>query len=138
MTTCGTFRTTTTRTHARRADSSDTDSSARVVTDPKRVRADDFPMRQWGLPLDGELDRVVVVSPHLDDAVLSCARFMAAHPGCTVVTVFAGTPPAYPEPMRLWDEQSGFAPGDDVMDARRHEDCAALAVLDATPHHLDF
>jgi LmbE family N-acetylglucosaminyl deacetylase len=109
-----------------------------VVTDPKRVRADDFPMRQWGLPLDGELDRVVIVSPHLDDAVLSCARFMAAHPGCTVVTVFAGTPPAYPSPMRLWDEQSGFAPGDDVMDARRKEDHAALAVLAAVPHHLDF
>jgi LmbE family N-acetylglucosaminyl deacetylase len=109
-----------------------------VATEPKRVRADDFPTRQWGLPLPGELDRVVVVSPHLDDAVLGCARFMAAHPGCTVVTVFAGNPPSYPDPMRLWDEQSGFGPGDDVMAARRAEDEAALAVLGATPQHLDF
>jgi LmbE family N-acetylglucosaminyl deacetylase len=95
-------------------------------------------MRQWGLPLDGELDRVVIVSPHLDDAVLGCGQFMAAHPGCTVVTVFAGNPPQYPDPMRIWDVQSGFGPDDDVMDARRKEDETALAVLDATPQHLDF
>jgi LmbE family N-acetylglucosaminyl deacetylase len=97
------------------------------------------PMREWGIPMPGELDRVVVVSPHLDDAVLGCANFMAAHPGVMVVTVFAGNPPAYPsDPMRKWDVQSGFAPGDDVMEARRHEDAAALDLLDATPVHLEF
>ena len=53
-------------------------------------------MRGWGLPIDGELERVVVVSPHLDDAVLGCGRFLAVHPGATVVTVFAGNPPQYP------------------------------------------
>jgi len=42
---------------------------------------DDAPMREWGVPGAGELDRVVIVSPHLDDAVLGCANFMAAHPG---------------------------------------------------------
>jgi LmbE family N-acetylglucosaminyl deacetylase len=95
-------------------------------------------MRSWGLAEAGELERVVIVSPHLDDAVLGCGRFMAAHPGVTVVTVFAGNPPVYPDPMRVWDVQSGFAPGDDVMEARRAEDAAALGVLDATPVHLDF
>jgi LmbE family N-acetylglucosaminyl deacetylase len=95
-------------------------------------------MRQWGLPLDGELDRIVIISPHLDDAVLGCGQFMAARPGCTVVTVFAGNPPRYPDPMRVWDLQSGFGPHDDVMEARRREDHAALAVLGATPRHLDF
>ena len=103
-----------------------------------RMRDDSFPMRGWGLPEDGEMDRVVIVSPHLDDAVLGCARLMAAHPGVTVVTVFAGNPPAYPEPMRTWDVQSGFGPDDDVMEARRREDRAALALLDATPVHLGF
>ena len=39
------------------------------------------PCASWGLPVDGELDRVVIVSPHLDDAVLGCGHFMAAHPG---------------------------------------------------------
>jgi LmbE family N-acetylglucosaminyl deacetylase len=95
-------------------------------------------MRAWGLPEPGELDRLVVVSPHLDDAVLGTARLLARHPGATVVTVFAGNPPAYPEPMRTWDVQSGFEPGDDVMAARRAEDRAALATLDATPVWLDF
>ena len=100
---------------------------------------DDAPMREWGVPARGELGRVVIVSPHLDDAVLGCANFMAAHPGATVVTVFAGNPPAYPtDPMRKWDVQSGFAPGDDVMETRRREDNAALAILDAAPVHLEF
>jgi len=105
---------------------------------PARVRDESFPMRGWGLPEPGELDRVLVVSPHLDDAVLGCGAFMSVHPGVTVVTVFAGNPPAYPDPMRLWDVQSGFGPGDDVMEVRRGEDRAALAVLDASPVHLDF
>jgi LmbE family N-acetylglucosaminyl deacetylase len=107
-------------------------------TAPERMRDDSFPMRGWGLPDAGVLDRVVIVSPHLDDAVLSCARFMSVHPGVTVVTVFAGNPDAYPQPMRTWDVQSGFGPGDDVMEARRSEDRAALALLDATPVHLGF
>jgi LmbE family N-acetylglucosaminyl deacetylase len=97
------------------------------------------PMRAWGLPAPDELDRIVIVSPHLDDAVLGCGNFMAAHPGAYVVTVFAGNPPAYPSnPMRKWDVQSGFAPGDDVMETRRHEDDAALDLLEATPVHLEF
>jgi LmbE family N-acetylglucosaminyl deacetylase len=105
---------------------------------PEPMRDDSFPMRSWGLPEPGELERVAIVSPHLDDAVLSCARLMAAHPDATVITVFAGNPPAYPDPMRTWDVQSGFAPGDDVMEVRRAEDTAALAVLDAHPVHLDY
>jgi LmbE family N-acetylglucosaminyl deacetylase len=107
-------------------------------TAPERVRDDSFPMRSWGLAEPGELDRVVIVSPHLDDAVLSCGRFMAAHSGVTVITVFAGNPAAYPVPQRLWDVQSGFGPDDDVMEVRRGEDAAALALLDARPMHLDY
>jgi LmbE family N-acetylglucosaminyl deacetylase len=100
---------------------------------------DDPPMREWGLPVPGELDRIAIVSPHLDDAVLGCANFMAAHPGVVVMTVFAGNPEEYPtDPMRKWDVQSGFSPGDDVMEVRRHEDAAALALLEATPSHLEF
>lgn len=34
----------------------------------------------------------VVLSPHLDDAVLSVGRFLAASPGTVAVTVFAGIP----------------------------------------------
>ena len=83
-------------------------------------------MRQWGLPDPGELDSVVIVSPHLDDAVLGCGRLMAAHPGATVVTLYAGAPAAYPDPMTHWDTLAGFVPGDDVLAPRREEDAAAL------------
>jgi LmbE family N-acetylglucosaminyl deacetylase len=107
-------------------------------TTPPRMRDDSFPMRSWGRPASGELDQIVVVSPHLDDAVLGCGTFMSVHPGVTVVTAFAGNPPAYPDPMRLWDVQSGFGPEDDVMEVRRAEDAAALDVLGARPVHLDF
>lgn len=92
----------------------------------------------WGPVDDGALRRIVVISPHLDDAALGCGQLLAAHPGATVVTVFAGNPPQYPDPQRPWDTISGFDPADDVMAARRAEDAAALAVLDAEPVHLDF
>ena len=95
-------------------------------------------MREWGLVDERLFDRWVIVSPHLDDAVLGCGQLMSAHPGATVITVFAGNPPAYPNPQREWDRQSGFAPGDDVMAARRAEDHAALNVVDALAVHLDF
>jgi len=95
-------------------------------------------MRDWGLVTPGELDRIVIVSPHLDDAVLGCSYLMAAHPGVTVVTVFAGRPDEYPSPMERWDSICGFVEGDEVHGARRAEDAAALAVFDARPVWLDY
>ena len=74
---------------------------------------------------------LLVVSPHLDDAVLSCGRLLALHPGSTVLTALAGSPPAWEE-LTLWDGLCGFGPGDDVMAARLIEDRAALAALGAT------
>ncbi|MCA1725310.1 MAG: PIG-L family deacetylase [Thermomicrobia bacterium] len=80
---------------------------------------------------------VMVVSPHLDDAVFGCGQLLAARPGSVVVTVFAGAPPTY-ETVTEWDALSGFRPGDDVMAARRDEDARALAHLDARPIWLGF
>jgi LmbE family N-acetylglucosaminyl deacetylase len=42
----------------------------------------------------GPFQRLLVVSPHCDDAVLSCGSLLETHPGSAVVTVFAGTQPA--------------------------------------------
>jgi LmbE family N-acetylglucosaminyl deacetylase len=95
-------------------------------------------MREWGVVAPAELERIVVVSPHLDDAVLGCSYLMARHPGVTVVTVFTGRPDEYPVPMERWDALCGFVPGDEVHVARRAEDSAALAVLDASPVWLGF
>lgn len=92
----------------------------------------------WGLVEPGVLDRILVVSPHLDDAALGAADLIASYPGTTVVTVFAGTPARYPEKPTDWDAAGGFGPGDDVVAVRRGEDQAAMAVLDAAPRWLDF
>ena len=50
------------------------------------------------LPDASSLARVVVLSPHFDDAVQGAGLLLARHPGSTVVTVFAGPPPEYPDP----------------------------------------
>jgi LmbE family N-acetylglucosaminyl deacetylase len=92
----------------------------------------------WGVLPEGCLDRIVVCSPHFDDAALGAAYLLLAHPGSTVVTVFGGPPPAYPDPPTEWDEQGGFRTGDDVVALRREEDRAAMRVLGAVPHWLDF
>ena len=95
-------------------------------------------MAQWvNVPTD-EFDRIVVVSPHFDDAVQGAGYLLAGHPATTVVTVFAGRPPAYPETPTEWDALGGFKAGDDVVALRQAEDVAALSVLGAAPHWLDF
>lgn len=80
---------------------------------------------------------VAVVSPHLDDGVLGCGNVLAAHPGSTVITVFAGRPPRR-DRLTGWDRASGFTADVDVVAARREEDRAALRLLGAIPLWLDF
>jgi len=81
--------------------------------------------------------QLVVLSPHLDDAVLSCGEAMASSPGAIAVTLFAGAPPPGTA-MTDWDRAAGFNAGDDVMALRRDEDREALALLGARPVWLDF
>ena len=92
----------------------------------------------WGLDDPGVLDRIVVVSPHFDDAVLGAAHLLDSHPGSTVITVFGGRPPAYPDEPTAWDAAGGFQAGDDVVALRRDEDRKAMALLGATPVWLEF
>jgi len=87
--------------------------------------------------LPGPHQRLLVVSPHCDDAVFACGSLLAAHPGSIVVTVFAGGPPPG-RPLTEWDRTSGFQPGDDVMAHRRDEDRRALSLLSARPLWLEF
>jgi LmbE family N-acetylglucosaminyl deacetylase len=92
----------------------------------------------WGLVDPALLDRIVVVSPHFDDAVLGAAHLLTTYPGSTVITVLGGRPPAYPAEPSDWDACGGFVAGDDVVAARRQEDAAAMEFLDATPVWLEF
>jgi len=80
---------------------------------------------------------MLVISPHLDDAVLSCGCLLASHPGSTVLTVFAGTPPDA-QRLTAWDERCGFRSAEEAVAARRREDLAALAQLGAHAQWLDF
>ena len=92
----------------------------------------------WGLVEPALLERIVVVSPHFDDAALGAAHLLTTYPGSTVVTVLAGRPPSYPDVPSPWDADGGFGPGDDVVAVRRQEDRAAMAVLEAVPVWLEF
>lgn len=80
------------------------------------------------------MNGVVVVSPHLDDAVFSAGATIAALGEVSVVTVFAGDP--LPEQSTGWDRASGFSSSSEAMAARRDEDLAALDALGASAIHL--
>jgi LmbE family N-acetylglucosaminyl deacetylase len=92
----------------------------------------------WGVLGPEVLQRIVVVSPHFDDAAMGAGLLLLAHPGSTVITVLAGKPPAYPDEVSPWDALGGFEKGDDVVAVRRQEDVAAMARLGASHVWLDF
>lgn len=76
---------------------------------------------------------VLIVSPHLDDAVLSLGQFMAAT-RTIVVTVFAGIA----EGLSDYDKSCGFDSSTEAMLTRRREDAGACALVGADVVHLDF
>ncbi len=92
----------------------------------------------WGLVEPSELERITVLSPHFDDAAMGAGYLLSSYDACTVITVFGGWPPAYPPEPTQWDAEGGFVAGDDVVEARRQEDRAAMEVLGATPVWMEF
>lgn len=80
---------------------------------------------------------VLVLSAHLDDAVLSCGQYLAGRPDAVVLTIFAGTPQAETV-TTTYDQQCGFTTAHEATASRREEDKIALAVLGCTARHLDF
>jgi len=93
------------------------------------------------VPNDFPGKRVVVVSPHSDDGVLSLGAAMAswARRGARVelLTVFALDPESK-APAGGWDDRAGFRTQGEAAAARREEDRAACAILGATPSWLPF
>jgi len=92
----------------------------------------------WGIVEPEVLSRLVVISPHFDDAAMGAGYLIASYPGTTVITVMGGKPPAYPAEPSDWDAAGGFKAGDDVVEVRRDEDRRAMDVLGAKPVWLDF
>lgn len=81
--------------------------------------------------------KILIISPHLDDAVLGAGQLMAGRPNCDVLTLFSGVPI---DEMLLtpYDRKSGFIRSHQAMMKRREEDNQALAILQANPIHTDF
>lgn len=77
---------------------------------------------------DGPL---LVVSPHLDDAALSCAALLDRAEPLDVVTVCTGRP--RPPRQGDWDRACGFADSDEAISARIEEERLAFA---GTAHRL--
>ena len=86
-------------------------------------------------------DGLVVVSPHLDDAILSLgasiARATSEGGHVTVLTVFGGEPTSE-LPAGGWDRRGGFATEGEAVRARRAEDEAACVVVGAVSARLRF
>ncbi len=92
----------------------------------------------WGEVDPATLSRILVVSPHFDDAAMGAGHLIASYDDTTVVTVLGGEPPAYPDEPSEWDALGGFVAGDDVVAVRRQEDAAAMAVLESGYEWLEF
>jgi LmbE family N-acetylglucosaminyl deacetylase len=87
---------------------------------------------------------VCLVSPHLDDVVLSCGHFLAraaqaaggSVPPPIVVTVLAGAPEVLHDGYNRRTTGERFAPA--AVARRREEDAAALGSLGARPHWMEL
>jgi len=79
---------------------------------------------------------VVLLSPHLDDAVFSAWTVLAAGPELSVVNVCSGIPAAGPAPR--WDRVTGGTDAAEQARARLAEDREALALVGREALNLDF
>jgi LmbE family N-acetylglucosaminyl deacetylase len=85
--------------------------------------------------------RIVVVSPHLDDAVMSLgatiAGAVAAGATVEILTVF-GYRPGSPAPAGPWDSRSGYRTEGEAALHRRREDAEACRILGAEQRVMSF
>lgn len=80
---------------------------------------------------------LTILSPHLDDAVLSCWHLLAADGDVEVLNVFAGVPQAGTA-TPFWDAMTGAADPVSRMAERHAEDRAALALVERRARSLDL
>jgi LmbE family N-acetylglucosaminyl deacetylase len=79
----------------------------------------------------------IILSPHFDDAVLSCWHLLNAASDVLVVNVFAGVPPRGTS-VGWWDAITGRDDSRAVVRERAAEDQAALALAGRSSLNLDF
>jgi hypothetical protein len=81
--------------------------------------------------------RTVILSPHLDDAVLSCWHLVDSPRAVSVVNVFTKVPPPGTR-LPPWDRLTGAHDPAARVRERLEEDRAALALAGREPTNLDF
>jgi len=78
----------------------------------------------------------VILSPHFDDAVLSCWHVLASSSDVRVVNVFGGEPPR--GTLGWWDRLAGATDSGAAVRMRVEEDSQALALAGCTAVNLPF
>jgi hypothetical protein len=78
----------------------------------------------------------VLLSPHLDDAVIDCWSILRGADPVKVVNVFGGLP--RPGSLAYYDRLAGAGDSADHVRHRIAEDRAALALAGRSPHNLGF
>lgn len=76
-----------------------------------------------------------IISPHLDDAVLSLGQFIQTD-HAMVITVFAGAPEK--GTLSDYDRDTGFDDSARAIQYRRQEDQRAMELVGATPVHWNY
>lgn len=87
-----------------------------------------------------DIERVVILSPHMDDAALSCGGLLNflrdRQTSCLVISIYCGNPPAVKHKdgsIRTRQRKGHVSP-----QLRRREDVAAMHAVDADFVHLGF
>jgi len=87
-----------------------------------------------------DIERVVILSPHLDDAALSCGGLLSfltkRQASCLVISVYCGNPPAVM--AKDGAQRIRLRKGHVNPRLRRREDVAAMHAVDADFVHLGF
>ncbi len=78
----------------------------------------------------------LLLSPHLDDAVIDCWSVLTREGDLNVVNFFAGVPPG--GRTTRWDRIVGAGDSAELMRSRIEEDRAALAMAGREPRNLGF
>ena len=81
--------------------------------------------------------KVALLSPHFDDAVLSCWHVLSGPADVTVINVFTASPPGG-TPAASWDRLTGAQDPVERMCERREEDRRALALVGRDAVNLDL
>lgn len=82
--------------------------------------------------------KIMVISPHLDDAVLSLGGLIAEYPGPIRIVTVCSSSGKIDAPAAKWDRLSGFTQADEAFKLRKIEDTAACNELHVKWQHLEF